>query len=1605
MKKLLLINISLLLVYMSYGQANYSYTFTMYPLDLKISTSTIEGYQFQAVKLSDLGYLRELGHPKLPVKTIQILVPMNTNISNVSLSVINEQACNITDPIEPVQEDIPTSIVRDTTVFQYDSLVYNSVLYPTSNIETNLQYYGGIYGILTVSYCPFKYNPKLGTLKLITESELNISFNTIKGANELPLNPTEDYHNLISKSLQSTVINPEFLSSYILNTYEASQTLSNGLEVYEYVIVTTNALKNSFTDFVNWKMSKGIHTGVVTIEDILLEYSEDNIFPGDEILDDAGALRQYLYEAYQEGLTWVLLAGDQPNIPIRYGTLEVHYWPSGVEYKQIPADIYFADFDGNWNVDGDIYYGEFYHDDPDLYPEVFLGRLIASTTQHIENWTSKVIKYESNPGNGNYDYLDDAFMFQADEMQHGQEAELVAGHLTSFSSNIFNELPSYDSPVPTFPKGTDIVNELNTNMSGLVGWFCHGGTGSGASGCASSMSGIGSSSQYWKIEAEDTRSDPNSEQETGNGLDNLTNIDFPNITYSISCDVMPFDKTSAMGNSGGSNSGEAFTVNATSGGIAFLGNTRSGVVGASAKLFSKFGDLVSNGCNGVTNLGVMESLSKALYAETGSKSLAYSHNLIGCPETKMWTEVPQTFNLSITPDNTFINQNIEYIVNVDGLSSSQEVLVTLYKESEVFERQYVVADVNGDAQVIFENIICQTSGNFSVVATSCNFIPNVSEILIKDCDLIEPDYEVTTDEIWTNDLVLHSNIIVKTGHTLTITGGAHMYADAKITVEAGAELIVDGGTITSACYNPWHGIVLLGAPDGAQTPSQQGTVTISNNALIENAKYAVTNVEGLGGGLHSVSGGRMFLSNSTFRNNKNDLYISHFTRMNATGTAEYGYASSFINLVFETTDEALNIDLDKHIFLQHVNGLVFRGNTFEDKRTNFDLHTEGRTGITAYYTGFEVNEICTGVQTNPPPATCAGDRNEFINLKQGVKAYGLSNPSQFTIDIKNTDFDCANGAYLMDVANTEVLLNNFTERENRYDVTTGEHLYGLYLDMCTDYYVEGNEFEGIATGIPAHLVGLVVKNQHTANTEIYRNSFDGLGAATEAIGQNKHPDWSTPTGLRLRCNEYNNGITNVYITEDTNNPGTTNGIALTQGVNSGLPDELAGNLFGTSSGLHIFNASTCGYFAYYHHKTSSNPRVKPSFNQGSFSVNEITTSLYGPESCPNNLAVQIIGSKSKATSEKQVIEDTEQTLMSLVDGGDTEALKQEVIFTGDAEAYDSYNDLMSKEGYLSETVLEEVAAKETALNKAMVRDVLVANPQAAKSTKVQDKLDTRLDPLPEYMRAQIQEGLTELSAKEYLDLRIAKAKVKHDYYIRKGVQQAIEAGQEEGAADPTDAVLTLLSNTNDLTFEYQKLEILDAKGRSTEAEQVLSLMQSMDKSQKQVENLQDFIDIRTMLKTWEEAGKNMHALEQADISALKGYSQKNNKAAAKAIAILAINNELDYIAPVYMPEDNTNRSAQTWSSFGAPTVEKDMLKLYPNPAKDYFTIEYSFTTNDKPIVLKVTDVQGKVVYTKQLQYKHDQLVINASTYSKGAYYISLFAGSQLIKSKSIQINK
>jgi parallel beta-helix repeat protein len=593
-----------------------------------------DGAVYNHVSLEGFFNGSQPGAPELPVEYINLIIPSDQTAVNARLISSIKQEYKLEEPLFPAQPDRPTTTREITIPFESpkSEIYQNTNPYPEKIVEIiKHNWFDGDKHIVTLGISPVKYFPKENKIILHTDIQYELEYSSgAKGAIHIK-GRSDKYSAFYNELLKNIVSNPENVPTS--SASEGLLKVSNGpLPFYEYVIITPNAFANSFNRFLDWKKRKGLNAGIVTVEDILNNYTTDHI---SGITDAAGAIRQYLYDAYTSGTTvYALMGGDYNYVPIRYGcgthnTWDYHY-SGGTIYDgyKIPADLYFCDFNGDWDVDGDVFTGESSDDNPDYAPEIFVGRLLCTSANDILNWTEKVILYEQNPGKGDISYLTRSFMISSDQLEH--QPDSVDHHFpTTLTHTIWKELPSGGASYPTFPFGHEVITEMNTTRYALWSWFGHG-----------SPRDVISKSHNWNDPPRSVVHIWDSmDSEVGNGLDNLQNSNNPALVYSLGCENMPFDDFNT--NPGERNLGESFTSMFTGGGPAFLGNTRFGWVYSSYQLYQDFADLTDNGGN-YLHLGIAESISKD--NNSASKHyLAYSHNLVGCPETKMWVQTPSSF--------------------------------------------------------------------------------------------------------------------------------------------------------------------------------------------------------------------------------------------------------------------------------------------------------------------------------------------------------------------------------------------------------------------------------------------------------------------------------------------------------------------------------------------------------------------------------------------------------------------------------------------------------------------------------------------------------------------------------------------------------------------------------------------------------------------------------------------------------------------------------------------------------------------------------------------------------------------------------------------------
>ncbi|PCH66785.1 MAG: hypothetical protein COC01_07205, partial [Bacteroidetes bacterium] len=251
------------------------------------------------------------------------------------------------------------------------------------------------------------------------------------------------------------------------------------------------------------------------------------------------------------------------------------------------------------------------------------------------------------------------------------------------------------------------------------------------------------------------------------------------------------------------------------------------------------------------------------------------------------------------------------------------------------------------------------------------------------------------------------------------------------------------------------------------------------------------------------TGGIIIAQNSTFRNNRRAIEFMEFDGANS---------SFFQSCTFETTTELNDPAIKPAAFVSmwRTKSVEFRGNTFINSAPSGTFAFDERgIGLFAFDAGFIVEPFC-----NQLIFPCE-EPNHFEGLYRGIDA-ATGTISNGLITIHDNEFeDMFQGVLLTGVEYAEVTDNDFEVRPNVV-FNNSNMPYGLYLDDCTGYVVEGNEFENIISS--NNCVGTFVRNSRDASNFIHSNKYDNLFSGIIALDDNDGDN--AGDGLQFTCNKF-----------------------------------------------------------------------------------------------------------------------------------------------------------------------------------------------------------------------------------------------------------------------------------------------------------------------------------------------------------------------------------------------------------------------------------------------------------------------------------------------------
>lgn len=560
-----------------------------------------EGYDF--VSLDGADYLTDAARPMLPVVNVQLLLPPNS----IPIDIVAETGGTVQLPgrytILPAPRPVRFSSAEAATIPQPEAEPYRSVLpYPREAVRLAGTGISRGYRIASVAVCPLRYVPDRGELTLITEVRVSVSCGPDESG---PGRPLVRRSNARGARIAASVANPEDLARY-----EAVRARDGGATI-PYLVVCPTALSAEFERLAAWKTRKGVRAEVVTLESIASNPEYDGVDAAEEIRN---CIRSY-YESC--GTEWALLGGDTDVLPAR--DAYDFFYDQG-----IPCDLYYADLDRTWNDDGDERWGET-SDAIDMYVDVYVGRAPVSSVSEASAFVDRVVAYEGGGGAASTDYQLDV-LFLGEVLWDDPDPYTDGGVALDMIDD--ESMPSRFSPITKLYESagsldrSGSLSELNFGH-GIVVHEGHANTGA---------AGVGA------------------EILTSADLDGLTNGDRGGLWYSVGCWSAAIDDDTF---------GEHWLANPDGGGIAYVGNSRygwgcPGYPGECASdLYEReFFAVLFDG--GPANAGAVHAAAKQRYigisrTDDYMRYIMYELNLLGDPETPVWTDTPRELVVTQTP--------------------------------------------------------------------------------------------------------------------------------------------------------------------------------------------------------------------------------------------------------------------------------------------------------------------------------------------------------------------------------------------------------------------------------------------------------------------------------------------------------------------------------------------------------------------------------------------------------------------------------------------------------------------------------------------------------------------------------------------------------------------------------------------------------------------------------------------------------------------------------------------------------------------------------------------------------------------------------------------
>lgn len=856
--------------------------------------------------------------------------------------------------------------------------------------------------------------------------------------------------------------------------------------------------------------------------------------------------------------------------------------------------------------------------------------------------------------------------------------------------------------------------------------------------------------------------------------------------------------------------------------------------------------------------------------------------------------------------------------------------------------------------------------------------------------------------VFSTDIVLDRDIIVKNNAKLTINCILEMGFSRDIKVLTGGELVLDGGKITSGCQEEyWGGIKVYGNIQG-QGSGIHGKFTSKGDAHINYSGSGISNpnAQSLVSPFPKYGGGGIIsIENTSFYNNLISLNMLPYKFVSISGT-HARYPKTIRNCKFITDDNlyADNTVQPVQAILRGVNGPSFINTHFINERKDVETLPELGVAIRSYGSGFSL--LPSGPSNNQPP------RPKIEGYHRGIEAFpGYNN---YSYSVRSTDF-FENVVAVSSMGVDNLMIVNSLFEVGGLDMplnTDGNDLHeGIAILTGTNYTISNNDFFGADNSDNEpfeyqnpYKWGLRILNSGMSFNKVNNNRFWDLNAGCLADGLNRSTTLSE-SGLVFLCNENNNPGYDASPSYDfiVRKLEQADGILLNQGSIS-RPTR---NTFSHNEdpvGTDFRNQADWAVL-YWFYKNNQYQTEEPLNTYSSISFFNLGIEEPGEEPCGD---IGVITELPDIPLQEEItafyyysdfVDSISYLLDSLIDGGNTSALEISIQNCTSPEKATLSSQISGITPYLSSTALLAITERDDLFMPAEIDSIIKNNSQFYLFPEVNENLiqlwSYDIDSLAYIFRNRPSNYIAILSNLSHYSLS-----------KNSSLRDVIKCIMTDTTGMDTDSVRYWLNNIENIEYKYSLVDLYNSETEFNVSDSILDLIG------KQFVNSSRSDSIHNKYLIWQDLVEQMPEFHDSLISWIQlkvdslNYlaSSSISKPAAKARALL-FENDSTYDYYWYpMPIDNVLQPRSTVYNY---STEQNTISaaFAPNPFSEYAYINFP-VNDDLRYLVKVVDVIGNNLLTFELTqgYKH---YFPVNSLKEGIYFVCIYSENRLLTTTKV----